>query len=461
MHYCRHCQKPTRTDSGPCPHCGKELSNSIPLETQDESTQDAVPGMRHVDPATGEITESGPGTADVDLDPGDSDSIELGFDPNEERRARAQEPAPSSASGAEAGPPGGQSASPTSADTSSPGEDEVASVAGYGSPPDSFFKTAGYMFHVRKRRRALAREVASIDTDVANALDDLDADLLKVGTRKEQEAVEEGDFGRQVEAIHEMKAQVDQFRQQRDVEDKDRESKIGYIDEEISRLEVEVQKFRNEEEIVAREAEDAYASRKRVQLKLQRVEIEIRNIKQTMPTSKKGEPPIDPKELEPFEKQIAEREETHKTIKSELQEADDVVKEVNRKLAIARNAVSEQMGKVSLANKKKEAILENARNSEQQSQKQFFDLQKKLEDRYRDLARESLKAEKLPRGMENMADVIARKMDVVQGLKAKLELHRTALDSYSHSDYTKGHILLGGVGGLVLVLIILVLIIAL
>ncbi len=451
MNYCRHCQKPTIKEAGPCPHCGKELSDSVPLVIDGGDSPAGRTDGRRMDLATGEIMEGSPAAGDLAGGGYDDGPIELDIDPARERAARAR---PVKAPAAHGKSPAVQ------ASTSAPLE-EMASIAGFGPSPDSFFKTAGYMVHVRRRRKALASDIAGIEKQHGAALDDLNANLLKLGTKVEDQAVESGDFGREVEAIREMKTSVSRFRQQRSVEEQDRKGQQDYLDEEISRIEVEAQKFKNEEEIISREAEDAHASRKRVQLRQQRVEIEIRNIKQTMPRPAKGEPPVAREVLAPYERQIAERESALKDIGAELTLAEENVKDVNRKLAMARNAVSEQMGKISLVNRKKEQMVENARQSDAKAQGEFYDMQSRLEELYRTLARTALDAGKIPEGMEGMDEVITARMDAEAALGAKLELYRGAMDSYSHSDFAKGHVLLGLGGALVLTLFILILVIAL
>jgi chromosome segregation ATPase len=412
-----------------------------------------------VDPATGEVLESDAPSPAGGAPSGDGTAgtgeIELDFDPAAERARRRPGPHEDAAATSPAaghGPPSGGEVPP---------EEHIDRIAGFGDPPDSFFKTAGYMLHVRRRRGVLAAEIARIEEELREARSDLDADLLDIGKHKEKEAAGSGRFGRELDAIHAMQSRITAHRKEQDIEEQDRRGQEVYLDEEISRLEVEAEKYRNEEDIVAREAEDAYDSRKRVQLKLQRVEIEIRNIRQTMPRSAKDEPPIAPEVLEPYERQIAEREEAAREMKAELAEAEDRVKQINRKLAMARNAVSEQMGKIALANKKKAQILEQARSSEQGAQRALAQMQQDLEERYRDLAMSALEQEELPGSRREMAPVVTEKIAKVESIEEKLDLHRRALDSYSRSDFTKGHVLLGGAAALALLVVVLVLVIAL
>jgi len=466
MHYCRHCQKPTLSDTGPCPHCGEQLSDTAEELAANLASLDLDDGAgeRRVDPATGEVlSAASSSTREVDLDLGGDAPIELGFDP---ATARAGLGPTKRALPPEDGPPAGKEESPrpraavSSAATAETGPDvsEVASIAGYGPEPSGFLQAVPYMLNVRKRRGILKAEIAKIEAEHGTTREDLDKDLLLVGNRKLDELEEDpGPYERELDAINKSRRLLDRFRSEREVEEQDMKGKESYVDEEITRLQVEADKFKSEQDVLNSEAEDAYAARKRIQLRLQRVEIEIRNIRGQIPTPGKGEPPPDPSIVMPLESKIAGLGEVKGHIKQEIETADEGIREINRKLAIARNQVSEQMGKIALANKRKNELLQSRKASDEVSQSKFYELQHVLEDDIRSLARKVLKDDSLPVSCEDMKGALEVKIASVSAIESKLELYRTAIDSYSTTDYNRGNYLLAGSAVLAFILLLLIL----
>lgn len=474
MHYCRHCQKPTATDRGPCPHCGKELSPkaealveelaSLDLDTGSPAhaaTQPLQPLGRQVDPATGEVmTGASSASREVDLSPEGPDvPIELGFDPLAERAKKTSLPAPpQQAAGEDASSLPAPAPAATAQAASVPGTDEVARVSGYGSPPSSLLNSLKYMLHVRKRRSALKGEIADIEKQLAEANESLSKDLLDVGNRKVDEIDQDaGAYGHELESIHRARGLVEHFRSERAVETQDMKGKESYIDEEISRIQLDADRYKSEQDVLNSEAEDAYAARKRIQLRLQRVDIEIRNIKEQIPRPKKGEPPPDPAVVMPLESKIAGLQEVRRHIAEELHTADEGIKEINRKLAIARNKVSEKMGQIALSNKKKSELLQVRKASDEISQGRFYELQGQLEDQIKALARKALMDDALPEDTEPMKRTLEEKIANVDSITSNLEIHKTAIESYSKQDYMRGHFILGGIAFLSFVLILLIL----
>ncbi len=464
MHYCRHCQKPTLSSTGPCPHCGEQLSETAEELAANLASLDIDDmGERRVDPATGEVMLGGSSSShEVDLDTGGSTPIELGFDPHAERarpgptkRAIAPE---GNGPAEESGSPARPAASAASPASQVHDVDEVASISGYGPEPTGFLQAVPYMLHVRKRREILKNEISKIDAEHEAAREDLDKDLLLVGNRKLDELeVDPGAYERELEAINKGRRLVESFRSERAIEEQDMKGKESYVDEEITRLQVEADKFKSEQDVLNSDAEDAYASRKRIQLRLQRVEIEIRNIREQIPRPKKGEPPPDPAIVMPLESKIAGLEEVKGHIKSEIATADDGIKEINRKLGIARNQVSEQMGKITLTNKKKTDLLQSRKASDEVSQSKFYELQGTLEDDVRSLARKVLRGDALPANCVDMKSALELKISGVEAIESKLQLYRTAIDSYSSTDFKRGNLLLLGTGVLAFILLLLIL----
>jgi hypothetical protein len=421
---------------------------------EDAPTSEFEVAERRVDPATGEVLAgSSPSTRDVDLEPGDAGSIELDFDPLAERKARSM-PAPAPA------PQRDGTAAAPAADPSTEQLDkqQVDEIAGFGSPPDGIINALPYMLAVRKRRGILRRAIADLETQHAKAREDLDKDLLRVGNRKFEDIGDDDEgYGPQVSAIRKAQSEIDAFRSERSLEEQDMAGKESYVDEEIQRLQAEADRYKTEEEAVSREVDEATLARKRVQLRLQRVDIEMRNLKAQIPKPGKDEPAPDPALVMQIESKLSGLKEVRDVIQGELDEADAEVKGLNRKLALARSAVSEQMGKVSLVEKKKTQLAQARKVSDQVSQGRFYELQSTLDGQLRDLALKCLAANDIPLDLGEMKNVLESKTASVEELERKRDLHRLAIDSYSHPDYVKGLVMLGGIAFMGFVLLILLL----
>jgi len=440
MYYCPHCSKPAASDHGACPHCGKELAR----EEQPAGGGGAgVSGARQIDPATGEVITGG--AAEIDLGVSD-ESIDLDFDPRAERSRRA----------GQAGAKGRAKGAPSS--PVAPGQekvDEVASLAGFGPAPEGFFQAVTYMLHVRKRRSALRAAIVDLEAQAAKTREALDRDLVLLGQRKIDDIGTDADrYAPNLRSIRQAQGDVDSMRSEKTVEDDDMKGKESYVNEEIANLQKEAEGFKQEERILEREIEDANTARKRVQLRLQRIEIEIRNTLGQIPRPRKGEPPPDPAVVMPLESKVAGLEEVHGHIERELKTADQAVREAEHKLALARNAGAERMGRIELAGRKKMDLAQAKKVSDQLSQARFYELQGKVDGLFKDLAQKILADDSLPPGSEEQRKSIEDRSANLKGLESKLDLHKTAIDCYSHRDYVRGQIVLFGGSSLVLLLIL-------
>ncbi len=452
MHYCKNCQKPVAKDSGPCPHCGREISGSVPAAdgSRPGSTRGAQGQQRTFDPSTGEVSDGSAHEAGsfADRDEEGDSPIELGIDVDSERFRKA---GPRTGQSGAGDAPGGAATPPPAI---MPGSDDVARIAGYGDPPDAFLQAVPYMLAVRKRRTVLASEIAAQEKVHEEARGDLEAELLSVGSRKLAECRGTDEQEKLVASIDEASKDVSRLRGERQAEDDEFKAKAGYVDEELSKLRTDAEKLKSEESIRERDAEEARSAARRVRLKVQRIDIEVRNIRDAIPRPQKGAPPPDPAVVAGHEARMGVLEGNRREVQAELDQAEEKVKGIERKLAIARSALSERMGKVAMADRRRDDLVSHRQASDTEMQKRFYDRQKAYEDLVRELGMREFKEGKLPSGSEGAQEILARKIEREAQASAKLDLLGKAFASYSTTVYMRGWYVLGAGAALFVLLLV-------
>ncbi len=148
MIYCPHCRRPAAQRSGPCPHCGGELSGAPAPNTVPEA--EAVPPIPQPDP------QHSVGEGQIALQ---QTSPPAAPQPAEPPRAPAQPKG--DGSGLQLEVVEMPRAQPLTGDAYSAAIDEfeVREFAGFGPPPSGPVGTVRYWLAVRRRTRALAQEL--------------------------------------------------------------------------------------------------------------------------------------------------------------------------------------------------------------------------------------------------------------------------------------------------------------
>jgi hypothetical protein len=445
MHYCPHCHKPTALSTGPCPHCGKNLGGDETAPSAPSAPAPAAAGSH--------------GGANIDLDTS-GESLDLDFDPRKERLER--KPSRSSVGPAIAAGAGKK----VSRVEQKPGvregrlqidvDGELNAISGYGPPPDGWGGAISYMFKVRGRRKMLLQEIMRIEQDYSGKRKDLGEDLLVIGRRKMAEPNAEQAYARQMEAIKMAREKVDETKQEKSVESRDMEDKEAYLDDEIMRLQNEVDRYRVEEEAVAREAQQRGGEYKKARLKMQRFDIEIRNIRQLSLGQGKGAEPADPARVAPLNAQLAGLERQKQAFDPELKSLQAAAEETDRKLAMVRSSIAEVQGKITIANKRKSQVASTFRKRAGEMEQAFLKIQEEHDRAVRDLAVASLEKNDLPAEFADLKEKLSAKIKSVDAVESHLQKVKTAMDSYSRVSFQRAYIVMGVGAGLVVLLILLI-----
>jgi chromosome segregation ATPase len=424
MHYCPHCHKPTALTSGPCPHCAKDLASA---------------------PAAGpSISEHG----EINLDEGGA-ALELDLGP----------------SGSEAGQEEGAGEEPGEGPPRKAGdrklrvqleeENELLELSGYGRPPDGWLGAVGYLFHVMKQRKVVDARIRQIEEDRKAKMKDLDEDLLVIGRRKMSETGAEESYALEMGAIAIATDKVEETRQEKSTEAREMEDKEAFLDDEMLKIENEIGRMRVEEETLAREAQVRSGEYKKARLKMQRFDIEIRNLRQLLANETKAQTTASPAKVESFKSQIKDIENQKQAFQPELETLKGAAEEVDRKLALVRSNQSELMGKMTLSKQRKSIVVSSLQQRGREMEDKFKDMQQEYNEAVRKLARAAFEQKDLPAEFSSMQDKLDSKIKLMDKAQSMLEKHRAARDAYSRAAFQRAYIVLGAGAGLFLLLLLL------
>jgi chromosome segregation ATPase len=427
MHYCPHCHKPTALTSGPCPHCAKELSS---------------------EPAAGaSVTEHG----EISLDEGGA-ALELDL----ESGGDGAEPQEGSGEAPGKAPPGpaGKSAD-RKLRIQMEEESELLDLSGYGRPPEGWLGAVGYLFHVMKQRKVMDARIRQIEEDQKAKKKDMDEDLLVIGRRKMAEPGAEASYALEMGAIAIVTDRVEETRQEKSTEARDMEDKEAFLDDEMLKIENEIGRMRVEEETLGKESQVRSGEYKKARLKMQRFDIEIRNLRQLLANETKAGTTASPARAESFRSQIQDIENQKKAFQPELDTLKGEAEEVDRKLALVRSSISELMGKMTLSKKRKSIVVSSLQQRSQEMEDKYKDVQEEYNDAIRRIARAAFEKKDLPAEFSSMQDKLDSKIKLMDKAQSMLEKHRAARDAWSRVAFQRATIVLGAGAGLFLLLLIL------
>ena len=463
MYYCPHCQKPSAYNAGPCPHCGKELAPKPPAPKPPAAAQPAPEGQAGQGAGEGqaEYDPMGLDPTAISLDEGEGGSLELELDPEAVRRAPPRRPVDE------------EKVEEASIEVSEEyetekkkkkvvvidPEEELRQLSGYGPVPEGWGGSINYLFKVQKQKKVLANTIATLEEAMRKKKEDLDNDLMIIGRRKMTEKGVEKKYGMETEAIRVATENVKSAREEKNTEAQDMEDKEAYLDEEIMKLQNEVDRYRVEEETLGRNANEKTADYKKAKSKLQRYDIEIRNVRQLMVGKGKGAAPPDPAMQDRYQRQIQQLELDKSGSQPDVEVKRQAAEEVDRQLAAVRSHISELMGKITLANKRKTQVVSSLKQRSKEIEERYGRIQEDYNSAIRNLALSSFENEDLPSEFSDMQEKLQAKVDSIDETDEKLKKIHNARDSYSRSAIQRATILLGGGAGLVILLIILLAII--
>jgi chromosome segregation ATPase len=257
-------------------------------------------------------------------------------------------------------------------------------------------------------------------------------------------------------AIDIAREKVEETKQEKSIEAKEMEDKEAFLDDELLKLESEVGKLRIEEEALGREAQLRSGEYKKARLKMQRFDIETRNLRQLIMNQAKGGDGADsPGRIESLEAQVRDIESQKKLFEPELASLQAAAEEVDRKLALVRTTMAEIMGKMTLSRKRKSIVVSSLQKQVETIEGKFRGMQDQQNDAIRRLALACVERGDLPAEFKGMKEKLAGKRKALAAAADKLARTKAARDSYSRSAFQRAYITVGGGVALLVLLIIL------
>jgi hypothetical protein len=154
---------------------------------------------------------------------------------------------------------------------------EVATLADYGDPPQSFWQAPLYTYRVKMRQSELRAQLTERKNDLARARQAEEQAKLEFADRARDAARRIETYAGPLEAI----ATAEKLMLQRDgalsAELEAHRARLAVIDERVAGLTAELAEARGEERKIEASLAEAEAIRQRADAKLKRAEIEIRN----------------------------------------------------------------------------------------------------------------------------------------------------------------------------------------
>jgi len=399
---------------GKCPHCGKSLDGSQKIGIENAEQKEISPEGK------------------AELPGGDLSGvkIDLDFDPRKERRKDLM---------GEAGKEVKKDSAPAIGVKKIQIEidKELESLSGYGPAPEGWLGTVAYMFRVMSRKKELRAQIERIREEIKEGRKNLDGDLLVIGRKKYSEPGAQKAYPVNVEKIKIAKEKLESAGSTKDLEYREMEENQNYIDEEIVRLQNEAQKYRVEEETMAKIVEEHRLEFQKARARMQRFEIEERNIKRLMTEKAESQ------ELEKLKIKMAQVEDEKKLFAPQLESLRSIFEESERKLALIRSSIVEIQGKISIASKRKANIEMAYKKKIEEMDRHYHSLQEEYNDAIRDLAVASLENDDLPEEFKVMKEKISKRLSSIRGLEDKAKKLENAMNSYSRGAFQRAYILLG------------------
>jgi hypothetical protein len=463
--------------TGPCPHCGKELGG-------DQAPAKAGPAAVDTFSVHGELSmdESG-GSLDLAVDPKQERmtgkqrafSVKSGSAAMPEAKPKPQ--APRTDAGQDPGDnldlavdirrermTGKQRAATSKQAPASKGgrlqlevDEELARISGYGLPPEGWMGAVQYYLRVTRRRKEIAILVRQIEEEVASKTKDLDDDLLIIGRRKIGETGTAEAYPMASAAVDIAREKVEETKQEKSIEAKEMEDKEAFLDDELLKLESEVGKLRIEEEALGKDAQLRSGEYKKARLKMQRFDIETRNLRQLIMNQARGgdDAAASPGRIESLEAQVRDIDSQKKLFEPELASLQAAAEEVDRKLALVRTTMAEIMGKMTLSRKRKSIVVSSLLKQVETIEGKFRGMQDQQNDAIRRLALECVERDDLPAEFKGMKEKLAGRRKALAAATDKLTKTKAARESYSRTAFQRAYITVGGGVALLLLLIIL------
>jgi chromosome segregation ATPase len=323
---------------------------------------------------------------------------------------------------------------------------EALRLARYGEPPQSFFAAIPYAIHVFNRWRELKAELSEKDRVREGAKKAADASLTALG----RALLELGDgLGPQVSDALELARRCATDAEARSASSAEaqeqQKAEIASYDARIEAQRREVDPWRDRETKLVTQLGVRDSDLKRALAKLQRAQIELRNLRGTLADENAV---ADPSRVAALEADVAARQ-------GEVELAQGPVRELNEQLVEVRRGLAASMAEVTRLESEKRQVSQALRDAESTRQVQVSAAQGELEAALRTLADRAREV-----GAASAAPEAAARADKALALLAErhrlAELHRLALHVYDKGAVTRGAAVLASAAVVILIMLVLI-----
>lgn len=423
---CPYCKKPVANLVGFCPHCGNKMSEDPKLNSEATLQASADPSiiqkaLKERPPLKKQLQIEGvKEAAPVDID------FEKKGEQEEGQAALDEEVSQETA--------------------------YLWQIAQYGPQPLKWWQSVPYFIRVFRKKRVLTAEVKKIGDICIKKQNDLDSELLILGHLKMKDGDVKKKYPDKIAAIIKAKSVLEEAGEKKITDEQEKEDKETYLNEELTRLQGEIDSFSHEQKLLKEERHQRSKDLKQARAKIQKYNIETDKIKKLMLQQSKDVARPDLAVTERYNFQIREIEGRKTQEEEKARQATYRIAEIHEKLGLVDDKLKQIKEKMSYADQRKSQVLVSLQERSHQVARKFHQFHNEYNKCLRDLAMESYKKNDIPR------DFIERKAALIDKIKAAeeadqmLERYLMAQDSYNHEAYKRGLIMLSVGGGISAVL---------
>lgn len=329
--------------------------------------------------------------------------------------------------------------------SSEPSPTEVAALADYGRAPDGIFGAVPYAVLVFTRRRALSRALGDLRRLRTTARNDARETIVELGRALH----ERGDAGELAPLSHLLSAadaagrvagqKTEEWTKAREVADTQRAS----LGAKIEQAEKAAGPYRDQETKLATQMNVREQDLRRAKARLQRVEIELRNLAtSSAPDASK--------------QQMLEAERA--TRRADVDKAQGHVDELAPQLAAARRELTVVLEAVNDLERQRRAVDDAQSRSERLHLSTAGEAEKDYEAAVIPLAEHALERGIADAVAPERAKAARLMRSALASREREVALHEAALGAYDEGAFQKGAAILGGAAFVILVMLVLVIV---
>ncbi len=442
MIYCAHCKKPSARESGPCPHCGQNLTGAQEVANLEPVQEHSEESARN----------------EFEFDDSSSGDLELAADdyqPPIEGQAHIP-PGPVQTEKSDDGPQLQMiesvppPARPMAASVARDIEDgEIRHKAAFGSPPEGFMDVIRYGFTVRGRLKILDKEKTKVCEDQTVADERLEVLRAELGREAREFGLTNDAMEHLVSHAAKMDSHLESMMARKAGMASEPQETLRRLDLTIKELEAQAAPVRVQDEAASLKLDAARTDQKRVDAKVKRAQIELRNTAELIEKKQAEFADLEkPKEeRDALLAQIAELDKKQPEMKSRIKAHQAELDELHAPVTEAQAVLDEiraRLGALSerlVAIKKEREQLVSIYSQTEGNVAREMDEEKRSIQKAWSAVGERVVAEGVAQDhrLFERAKVILTATETSAGLARKVDLHTRAADSYDKRAYRRSN----------------------